>query len=125
MITFKMHGDFKKLTGYLERIRNRINLGALDKYGLEGTAALAAATPVDTGVTASSWGYEVTHGKGEAVITFYNTNVQNGVNIAILLQYGHGTKSGAYVQGIDYINPALEPVFRKIADEAWKEITRL
>ncbi|MCM1577926.1 MAG: HK97 gp10 family phage protein [Ruminococcus sp.] len=125
MITFNLHGDFKKLDGFFERAKNKVNLGVLDKYGRQGCLALAEATPVDTGMTASSWEYEVTHEKSGAVITFYNTNVQNGQNIAILLQYGHAVRGGGYVQGIDYINPALEPVFQKIADEAWKEIVRL
>lgn len=124
-ISFKHRGDFSKLTSYLERAKNAVRLGTLDKYGREGVAALAAATPVDSGLTASSWSYEITHNQGSASITFNNSNIQNGVPIAIILQYGHGTGTGGWVQGRDYINPAIQPIFDKIANEAWKEVTKL
>ena len=125
MIKFRQKGDFSKLTHYLEKVKEIVKLGDLDKYGREGVAALASATPVDTGLTASSWRYEIQHGNDSVSIAFYNDNVQNGVPIAIILQYGHGTRNGGYVQGIDYINPAIKPIFDKITEDAWKEVTRL
>lgn len=125
MISFRHKGDFSKLTNYFERLRNAIKLGRLDKYGREGVAALASATPVDSGTTAASWYYEISQSKNGASISFYNSNVNKGVPIAIILQYGHGTGTGGYVQGRDYINPAIQPVFDKIVKDAWKEITAL
>lgn len=125
MITFRQKGDFSKLTRYLEKAKEVVKLGDLDKYGREGVAALASATPVDSGKTASSWSYEIKNKNGSATISFYNSNIQNGVPIAIILQYGHGTRNGGWVQGRDYINPAIQPIFDKIANEAWKEVTKL
>lgn len=125
MIKFRQKGDFSKLTHYLEKVKEIVKLGDLDKYGREGVAALASATPVDTGLTASSWRYKIQHGNDSVSITFYNDNIQNGVPIAIILQYGHGTRNGGYVQGRDYINPAIKPIFDKITEDAWKEVTRL
>lgn len=125
MISFKQKGDFSKLTRYLERVKNAVRIGDLDKYGKEGVAALSAATPVDSGQTANSWYYEIVNKNGSVTITFNNSNIQNGVPIAVILQYGHGTRNGGWVQGRDYINPAIRPIFDKIADEAWKEVTRL
>ena len=125
MISFRQQGDFSNLTRYLERAKNVIKIGDLDRYGREGVAALASATPVDSGLTANSWYYEIEHTKGSATISFHNSNIQNGVPIAIILQYGHGTRNGGWVQGRDYINPAIQPIFDKIADNAWKEVTRL
>jgi hypothetical protein len=125
MISFRQTGDFSKLTRFLEKAKEAVRLGDLDKYGREGVAALASATPVDSGQTSNSWYYEIVNRKGSATITFYNSNIQNGVPIAILLQYGHGTRNGGWVQGRDYINPAIQPVFDKIADSAWKEVTKL
>lgn len=125
MIKFRHKGDFSKATRYLERVKNAVGLGILDKYGREGVSALASATPVDSGLTASSWYYEVSHSKGSAKITFSNSHVNEGVPIAIILQYGHGTGTGGWVQGRDYINPAIQPVFDKIAEEAWREVTKL
>lgn len=125
MIRFRQRGDFRKATRFLERAKNAVRLGDLDKYGREGVAALASATPVDSGLTASSWQYRVTNKNGTAKITFYNSNIQNGVSIAIILQYGHGTGTGGWVEGRDYINPAIQPLFDKIANEAWREVTKL
>lgn len=125
MIKFRQKGDFSKLTHYLEKVKEIVKLGDLDKYGREGVAALASATPVDTGLTASSWRYEIQHGNDSVSIAFYNDNIQNGVPIAIILQYGHGTRNGGYVQGRDYINPAIKPIFDKITEDAWKEVTKL
>lgn len=125
MITFRQKGDFSKLTRYLERVKEVIRRGDLDKYGRAGVAALASATPIDTGLTASSWYYEIEHTNGSAVISFHNSNIQNGVPIAIILQYGHGTGTGGWVEGRDYINPAVRPIFDAIANDAWREVTRL
>ena len=97
--------------------------GILDKYGHAGVSALAGATPMESGKTANSWTYEIETKGGYSTITFLNTNVNNGVNIALILQYGHGTGTGGWVEGRDYINPAIRPVFDKLADDAWKEIT--
>lgn len=125
MITFRQKGDFSKLTRFLERAKNAVHLGDLDKYGREGVAALASATPMDTGKTASSWYYEIENRDGVARIKFCNSNIQNGVPIAIILQYGHGTGTGGWVEGRDYINPAIQPIFDKIANNAWREVTKL
>lgn len=125
MITFRQRGDFSKLTNFLERAKDAVHLGNLDKYGQEGVAALASATPVDTGQTANSWHYKIEQKNGSVSIGFYNTNIQNGVPIAIILQYGHATRNGGWVQGRDYINPAIQPIFDKIADTAWREVTKL
>lgn len=125
MISFRQKGDFKKLNSYLERLEEVIKLGKLNKYGERGVSALASATPVDTGLTASSWQYSINREKDSVSISFENTNINNGVSIAILLQYGHGTINGGYVQGRDYINPAIQPLFDQIAEEAWKEVTRV
>lgn len=125
MISFRHKGDFSKTSRYLERVKEVARLGILDRYGREGVAALASATPVDTGLTANSWSYEIKHTKDSATITFHNSNIQNGVPIAIILQYGHGTGTGGWVEGIDYINPAIQPIFNRIADESWREVTRL
>lgn len=124
MITFRQKGDFSKLTRFLERAKNAVKIGDLDKYGREGVAALSSATPVDSGETAKSWYYEITNKNGRATITFYNSNIQNGVPIAIILQYGHGTGTGGWVEGRDYINPSIQPIFDKIADSAWREVTK-
>lgn len=125
MIKFKHKGDFSKLSSFLEKSKEAVRLGDLDKYGREGVAALASATPVDTGLTASSWYYKIVRNKGTVSLEFHNSNIQNGVPIAIILQYGHGTRNGGYVQGRDYINPVLQPLFDKIANEAWREVTKL
>lgn len=125
MITIKQKGDFKKLDRYLERLLNVIKRGELDKYGRIGVDALMAATPVDSGKTARSWYYEVKHTNGGASIVFRNSNVNDGVPIAIILQLGHGTGTGGYVAGRDYINPAVQPIFDQIANDAWKEVTSL
>lgn len=125
MISFRQKGDFSKVTSFLEKAKEVVRIGDLDKYGREGVAALASATPVDTGQTASSWYYEIVNRNGSATITFNNSNIQNGVPIAIILQYGHGTRNGGWVQGRDYINPAIQPIFDRIANEAWREVTKL
>lgn len=123
MVEFKQKGDFAKLNRYLERMREVAKIGDLDKYGKEGVAALSAATPIDTGKTANSWSYRINRQNGSVSIDFYNSNFSNGVPIAIILQYGHATNNGGWVQGRDYINPAIQPIFDKIAKNAWKEVT--
>lgn len=125
MITFRHKGDFSKTQRFLERAKGSVRLGILDKYGREGVNALASATPVESGETASSWSYEVSYDAKGATLTFHNSHINQGVPIAIILQYGHGTGTGGWVQGRDYINPAIQPIFDKLADEAWKEVTKL
>lgn len=125
MIKFNHKGDFSKASKYFENVKNAAHVSILDKYGQEGVAALSAATPVDSGLTAASWSYEIVHRKNSTSIVFNNSNIQNGVPIAVILQYGHGTGTGGWVQGRDYINPAMRPLFDKIANEAWKEVTKL
>lgn len=125
MITFRHKGDFSKTDRYFERLREAAKVGVLDKYGRAGVEALKSATPVDSGRTANSWNYEIERQNGSVSIIFNNTNINKGVPIAIILQYGHGTGTGGWVQGRDYINPAIQPIFDKLADEAWKEVTKL
>ena len=125
MISFRQQGDFSKLSRYLERVKENAKIGILDKYGKEGVAALASATPTDTGKTANSWYYEIERRNGSVSITFNNSNINKNVPIAIILQYGHGTGTGGWVQGRDYINPAIQPLFDRLAEEAWKEVTKL
>lgn len=125
MISFKQKGDFSKLTSFLEKAKEGIKIGDLDKYGREGVAALSSATPIETGLTSNSWYYKINRGNGSVSISFHNSNIQNGVPIAIILQYGHGTRNGGWVEGRDYINPAVRPIFDKIADDAWKEVRKL
>lgn len=124
-ITFRHKGDFSKTEKFFNTLLKQDYLNILEQYGKAGVEALACATPKDSGITAASWYYEINHNRKEAVITFMNSNIQNGVNIAIILQYGHGTKNGGYVSGRDYINPAIQPIFDKIADTAWREVTSL
>lgn len=125
MFTVKTNGDFSKTTRFLERAKKAIKISDLDKYGREGVNALKSMTPINTGNTANSWYYTIENSNGKIIISFNNSNIQNGVPIAVILQYGHGTGTGGYVQGRDYINPALRPIFDSIATNAWKEVTRL
>lgn len=125
MLTIGQKGDFEKLTKYLVKVGDAVKFRDLDKYGKEGVAALMSMTPVDTGLTANSWYYEITRTRDSASIAFYNSNIQNGIPIAIILQTGHGTGTGGWVQGRDYINPAIQPIFDRLAADAWKEVTTL
>lgn len=125
MITVRQKGDFTKLTRYFERAKKNARLSNLDKFGLEGVAALASATPIKSGLTANSWYYKIENDKGIIKISFFNSNIQNGVPIAIILQYGHGTGTGGWVQGRDYINPAIQPIFDNITENAWREVAKL
>ena len=122
MIKLVAKGGFKNVSNYLERLKENINIGTLDKYGKRGVEALASATPRDTGLTAASWQYSITRECGKATLSFHNTNFQNGIPIAIILQYGHATRNGGWVQGIDYINPAIRPIFEELANQAWEEM---
>lgn len=124
VVMFRQKGDFRRTSDFLKRA-NRLNLDAiLNQYGQEGVEALRAATPKDTGTTANSWSYTVHKGAGSITITWSNSNIVDGVPIAVILQYGHGTRNGGYVQGTDYINPAMKPIFDKIAQRAWEEVKR-
>ena len=122
MISFRQKGDFSKLTNYLEKAKKVVHLSTLDKYGQAGVAALASATPVDSGKTANSWYYKIENKNDSATISFHNSNIQNGVPIAIIIQYGHGTGTGGWVEGRDYINPAIRPIFDQIANDVWREV---
>lgn len=124
MIKLSSSGDFSKTFNFLNFMDKWKVEDILQRYAKEGVSALMAATPVDSGETAHSWSYEIkTNGKS-STIYWSNSNVNNGVNIAVILQYGHGTGTGGYVQGRDYINPAIRPIFDKIAEEAWKEVVK-
>lgn len=125
MITVNQKGNFEKLTKYLIKLRMFKIDAILRRYGERGVAALQESTPKDTGVTAASWYYEIEHNGKSASISFYNSNIQNGIPIAIILQYGHGTGTGGWVEGRDYINPALRPIFDGIAEQAWREVTKV
>lgn len=123
MISFKTIGSFDDFESYLEALVKLDVMDVLDGCGQAGVSALAAATPVRSGVTSESWTYEVTVEGGVYTIAWENTDVHDGFPIAIMLQYGYATGTGGYVQGRDYINPAIEPVFEQIADDVWKAVT--
>ena len=114
MIVVKHKGDFAKTERFLQRAKKTHILSILDAYGQKGVDALRNATPIDTGMTAASWGYEINYTRYGYSISWTNSNVQDGVPIAIILQYGHGTRTGGYVQGRDYINPALAPYLTRL-----------
>lgn len=125
MVTFKHKGNFKNTERFFGRILDAVHLSNLDGFGQKGVEALASATPKESGKTSESWQYEIERNADAITIRWFNTNVNKGVNIAIILQYGHGTRNGGYVQGRDYINPAIQPIFDEIAETAWKEITSI
>lgn len=122
VIVFRQKGDWKKTRKFLKRCSDLDLDDVLNLYGQEGVDALAKATPKDTGKTAASWSYEVTKGRESIAITWRNSNIVDGVPIAVILQYGHGTRNGGYVEGVDYINPAMRPIFERIAARAWGEV---
>ena len=124
MISLTSKGDFRKTEKFMKNARTKKLMSILKQYGEEGVAALMVATPLDTGRTASSWRYEIKVENNCVRLEFHNDNIQNGVPIAIILQYGHGTRNGGWVEGRDYINPVIQPIFDKIAEEAWKEVTK-
>lgn len=124
IISITSKGSFKNTDAFLERMKSEQIFAALERYGREGVNALANATPVDSGITAESWSYEVIKQHGRHSLIFHNSHMVDGRPIAILLQYGHGTGTGGYVQGRDYINPVIRPLFDRIADEVWKAVTK-
>lgn len=123
-IKLSSKGNFSKTFNFFDRIKKKEYLKILDKYGEMGLQALSAATPVDTGKTAASWGYEIHYSKEKATIAWTNSNTSKGIPIVVLIQYGHGTRNGGFVQGRDFINPAMRPIFDSIAEQAWQEVTR-
>ena len=125
MIGFRQKGDFSKTTKFLTKLKQNVDISTFEKYGKKGVAALASATPVDSGLTANSWYYKIEKTNSSISLLFCNSNIQNGVPIAVILQYGHGTRNGGWVRGRDYINPAIEPIFDQIVKEAWGEVTKL
>lgn len=125
MIGFNQKGDFSKTERYLQKIKNINIRNIIEKYGEKGVAALSSATPVDTGKTSSSWYYDISQTNTGITINFNNSNINKGVPIAIILQYGHGTRNGGWVEGRDYINPAIQPIFDEIALKAWEEVDKL
>ena len=124
MIRFEQKGNFSKLDRYFKRIRKSTDNVDLDEFGRRGVAALSSATPVQTGLASQSWYYKIKKTKDSATILFCNSDIENGVPIAIILQYGHATKNGGWVEGRDYINPSIQPIFDELAKNAWKEVTK-
>jgi hypothetical protein len=121
MISFEQKGDFSKTTKYLQKLAKKEMYRNLDSYGRKGVEALRKATPKDTGLTANSWSYKIEITKNHTSIIWSNSNVREGVPIAIILQYGHATGTGGYVEGVDYINPSIKPIFDEISNKVWKE----
>ena len=124
VVSFTQKGNFKKTDRFLGKLVGLHFARKLKHYGELGVRALKAATPKDSGLTAESWNYEIVEEKGQTALYFRNENMSEGVPVAILLQYGHATRDGGFVEGIDYINPALRPIFEQMAREAWKEVVR-
>lgn len=124
-ITFQSTGKFSKTTAFLNKLNKNHILNILDRYGSMGVAALSAATPVRTGLAARSWYYTIGSQDGSYWIDFHNSDVEGGAPVVILIQYGHGTRNGGYVQGTDFINPAITPIFEKIKSDVWKEVSSL
>lgn len=122
MFTITQKGDFRKTEKFLKKMKDGDFYKNLEQYAQIGVEALRESTPIDSGETALSWTYEIKQSKGEVGITWINTNTNKGENIAILIQYGHGTGTGGYVHGRDFINPAMQPVFDKLAEDIWKEV---
>lgn len=124
-ITVRSKGDFSNTKKYFDRLKKAIHVDILDKYGKAGVDALTSATPIDSGLAASSWYYEIERTKESAKIIFLNSDIENGFPVAIMLQYGHGTGTGGWVEGRDYINPAIRPIFDELAEAAWKEVIKI
>lgn len=125
MIRFWHRGGFSKTNKYLRDVKEAARVKILEEYGERGVSALSSATPVDTGLAATSWYYKVSRDDTGSRIEFFNSDIENGFPVAIMLQYGHGTGTGGWVEGRDYINPAIQPIFDELAEEAWKEVTRV
>lgn len=125
MITVRSKGDWKKTRNFLRQAVLNKELAVLEKYGKKGVEALTEMTPIDSGLTASSWYYRIVRdNNGQISLQFCNSNIKDYVSIAIILQYGHASRSGAWVEGQDYINPAIKPIFDQIASEVWREVTK-
>lgn len=122
MISVTVKGDFKKTSDFLKGIKEQRQYKVLERYAQQGVEALEEATPKRTGLTSKSWGYEIKQTNQKITITWTNTNFNDGVPIALVIQYGHGLPNGGYVKGVDYINPAMRPIFDKMAEEVWKEV---
>lgn len=123
-IRFTTKGDWGKTYSYLKRLQSAQAFAIMEKYGQRGVVALTAATPVESSETANSWTYEIVRKKGYYAIHWNNTHVEDGIPIAVILQYGHGTGTGGYVQGHDYIMPAIRPIFNEMINEIWREVTK-
>lgn len=124
MIKVTNRGSFKNFEAFALRMKQRTYLSVLEKYGPVGVQALSTATPSETGETARGWYYFIINRPGYFSIQWANSHMESGISIAAILQYGHGTKQGAYVEGVEYINPAMRPIFEQIATDMWKEVTR-
>ena len=125
MIKFKVSGNFNKTQKHLEHMKNAVSKELLDKYGKMGVDALLEATPKKTGKTSESWKYGIKRQHDKIVLYWYNTNVVDGTNVAVVLQYGHMSPRGYWIEGRDYINPAMQPVFEELAKDMWGEVTRI
>ncbi len=123
-VVAKGGSEFAKTNSFFQRVLEKIKLSSLDSWGRRGVNALSSATPRDTGTTAESWYYQIVRDKNGVRLQWLNSNVKNGVNIALIIQYGHAARNGVYIEGIDYINPALRHVFDKIEESAWKEVSK-
>ena len=125
MISFTMSGSFRQTEAFLKKLSKLDIPAILNANGQKGVEALASATPIDSGLASQSWGFEVTGSRGSCTITWTNSDVETGFPVAVMLQYGYGTGTGGYVQGVDYINPAIRPIFDQIATDVWKAVTSL
>jgi hypothetical protein len=123
MINATSTGSFDKTIKFLESLEPKKLFASLERHGRAGVDALSRATPAETGETAKSWGYRVIHTTGRHSIIWYNTHEEDGVNIAVIIQYGHGTGTGGYIQGHDYVNPAIRPIFDQILEDVWRQVT--
>lgn len=126
MISFTQKGDFSKTEHYLKAVRQKAKIRTLEYFGRKGVEALSSATPVRTGLTASSWYYEIEYTDTSATIRFNNSNVQKGwYNVALMIEYGHGTRNGGWVEGTEYVNQAIIPILEKYVDDLWEEVRLL
>ena len=123
-IRFEQKGNFSKLDHYLRKVRKTSTDIDLEQFGKRGVEALSSATPVRTGLASKSWYYTIVKTKDSTTINFNNSDIENGIPMAIILQYGHATKNGGWVEGRDYINPSIQPIFDELAKNAWKEVTK-
>jgi len=123
MISFRSRGSTQHMESFLRRMQTLDIRSIVEPYAQQGVEALRAATPVDSGLAAQSWGYEIESNRSGVTIAWTNSDIENGFHVAVMLQYGYGTGTGGYVQGRDYINPAIKPIFDQIADAVWKVVT--